>query len=68
MPYRPFGRYRQVQGVPAGDQWPDPPDDLRRAVDGEDEPTTQNRFERWVYRLLDRPSLLPRRRTRGADR
>jgi hypothetical protein len=68
MPYRPFGKYRQVQGVPVGDQWPDPPDEVRRAVDGEDEPAALNRFERWVFRLLNRPSLLPRRGRPGAKR
>jgi hypothetical protein len=61
MGYRPFGKYNQVGGYRVGDQWEGPPDDLRRAVDG-DEKLPLSRFERWVYRLLDRPSLLRRRR------
>jgi hypothetical protein len=63
MPYRPFGKYRRVGGYPVGDQWDGPPEDLRRAVDG-NETLPLNRFERWVYGLLDRPSLRPHRRRR----
>ena len=66
MPYRPFGRFRSAGFYAVGDQWPDPPEDVRRAVDG-DEELPLNRFERWVYRWLDRPNLFPafsRRRRR----
>lgn len=59
MPYRPFGKYRQVGGYHVGDQAPDPPEELRRAVDGDERPEF-NRFERLVYGWLNRPHLLPR--------
>ena len=58
MPYRPFGEDGGAGPYRVGDQWPDPPEDVRREVDG-DEKLPLNRFERWVYRWLDRPTLMP---------
>lgn len=62
MGYRPFGRFRSAGIYPAGDQWPEPPAELKDAVDGPLKTTDFNRFERAVYRWLAHPRLFRRRR------
>ena len=57
MPYRPFGRYRQVGMYNVGDQWPDPPEDIRESVDEPPQEADYNRFERAIYRWLAKPRL-----------
>jgi hypothetical protein len=63
MGYRPFGRFRQVGWYNVGDQWPEAPDELQRAVDGPPKESDYSRFERVIYRWLAHPRLWPRRRS-----
>jgi hypothetical protein len=60
--YRPFGRYRQAGAYNVGDQWPEAPDELQRAVDGPPRASDYNRVEQAFYRWLAHPRLWRRRR------
>jgi len=59
--YRPFGRFTQAGWYNVGDQWPEPPPDVRSGVDEPVSERDYNRFERAIYRWLAHPRLWPRR-------
>jgi hypothetical protein len=62
MAYRPFGKFTEVASHPVGAQWPEAPEELRRAVDGDSDAPKPTRFEKAVYRWLAAPRFWPRRR------
>ncbi len=62
MGYRPFGRFDGIAVHNVGDQEPEAPEDLRRALGDTPSGSDYNRFERAAYRWQAHPRARPRPR------